>query len=340
MDYLAWAQCDSGGGRGGWRYGPNYGDSDNSVSQWPVLGLMAAELWGINAPAFVKSELTYWTTKDQVLSGDPTTNPFYGAFDYQPGYGLFTIAETSAGIMELTYCGYDKTYPNITAAEGYINRDWLTNSGWRCNLGNFYGMYAVMKACRLATPTPIKFIANYDGSNGVEWYNGTNEYTDLLLAHQGSDGHWDQWVAPEGVPTDLSTAWAELILEFVPVRVTYTLTVTVLDAVTAGPIAGADVLADGPETHSGTTGTDGKIMFDGIQAGSYQVSASATVHLPSTPQTVLVTSTTDFTIRLHPLNPVPEVPLGTIVALASMLIALVGYFTIPKFRRGQKNLNL
>ena len=57
VDYLAWAQNEGPNGRGGWRYGPNYSSSDNSVSQWPVLGLMAAELWGINAPTWVKSEL-------------------------------------------------------------------------------------------------------------------------------------------------------------------------------------------------------------------------------------------------------------------------------------------
>ena len=62
VDYFAWAQNDAstGNSRGGWRYGANYGSSDNSVSQWPVLALISAEQWGINAPAFVKTELNYW----------------------------------------------------------------------------------------------------------------------------------------------------------------------------------------------------------------------------------------------------------------------------------------
>ena len=60
---------ESGGGRGGWRYGANYSDSDNSVAQWPVLGLIAAEQWGIYAPDWVKSELNYWVNYVQNANG-------------------------------------------------------------------------------------------------------------------------------------------------------------------------------------------------------------------------------------------------------------------------------
>jgi hypothetical protein len=301
VDFLAWAQCDAPSAyRGGWRYQPNEGDADNSLSQWPVLGLMAAELWGINASAFVKSELQYWTTYSQNLVGNYNTNYFYGSFDYMPGVNFNSIAETAAGILELTYCGYDKTYSNITAAEGYIVRDWLTNSGWRVNIGNFYAMYAVMKACRLATPAPIEFIANYTGSPTIEWYNGTSQYADQLVTSQGIDGHWDQWVAPEGVATDLSTAWGVLILEFVPVRVEYTLTVHVVDANTNSPISGANVLAVGPQNRSGTT-DGGTVIFNGTQAGNYVLYASKPGYT-SASVNVSLTKDTETTIRLTPLT--------------------------------------
>ena len=278
VDWLAWAQNEAGTGRGGWRYDPNSADSDNSNTQWPVLGLMAAELWGINAPAFVESELlNYWVPYTQNLAGNYSTNYFYGAFGYGDSYwgptGLETIAETSAGILELTYCGVDKTDPRIMAAQGYIARDWLTNSGWRCNIGNFYAMYAVMKACRLVTPTPIEFIANYTGDPSIEWYNGSGKYADELVTNQCSDGHWDQWVAPESVATELSTAWGVLILEFVPVRVEYTLTVHVVDANTNSSISGANVMAVGPQNRSGVT-DGGTVVFYKTQAGSYTVTAS------------------------------------------------------------------
>jgi len=46
VDYLAFAQSDpyTVEYRGGWRYYGNIGESDNSVSQWPVIGMEAAEV--------------------------------------------------------------------------------------------------------------------------------------------------------------------------------------------------------------------------------------------------------------------------------------------------------
>jgi len=302
IDWIAWAQTDDGSGnrRGGWRYGPNYGDSDNSISQWPVLGLMTAALWGINAPAFVKSELAFWVAADQNLAGTPATNSLYGSFDYQPGAYFNSIAETATGIMQLTYMGVDKNDPRIIAAEGYINRDWTTNSGWRVNLGNFYGMYAVMKAARLATPTPIEFISNYDGTPGVEWYNGAGQYTDLLIANQYSDGHWEQWASPEWVPSELCTAWGELILEFVPVVVTYDLTITVTDPPPLIPVVGAQVTVVGPETRIGFTDINGQVTFYNLQAGSYQITIIASGFISPPPQTVLLVGDVTLTFDLPP----------------------------------------
>jgi hypothetical protein len=313
VDYLAWAQDIGPYGRGGWRYGPQYSSSDNSVGGWPVMGLMAAELWGIPAPAFVKSELLNWTAYDQNLVGtwDPTSidyNYYYGAFGYTDPTVIDSIAETAAGILQLTYCGVPETDSRIVAAEGYIVRDWLTSSGWEVNFGWLYAMYGVMKACRLATPTPIEFIANYTGSPTIEWYNGTGEYADALVTNQSLDGHWDQWGSPpEDLPTDLSTAFADLILEFVPVKVTYSLTVTVEDATNNNPIVGAAVQAVGPENDSGNTGSNGQITFPTVQAGSYQVNASASGYSPSG-TTVSLTSNTAVTIKLSPTTVTPTTP--------------------------------
>lgn len=46
------------------------------------------------------------------------------------------------------------------------------------------------------------------------------------------------------------------------------------------------------------------------------------------------TDTNRITITLN--NVVPEVPLGTIVASAAMIVALVGYIAIPKFRKSRQ----
>jgi len=58
-DFLSFAQNepDVGEWRGGWRYGPNYEQSDMSVTQWPVIGLEAAEFnFGTVVPPYVSSD--------------------------------------------------------------------------------------------------------------------------------------------------------------------------------------------------------------------------------------------------------------------------------------------
>jgi len=204
------------------------------LSQWPVLGLMASQSWGLNVPPWVKAELIKWATADQILSGNYSTNAQYGSFDYQIGRGLGTPADTATGILELTYCGVDVTDPRMIAAEGYLVRDWNPNGlspnggdfGWNWNIGDLYDMYAVMKACRLTemsgAPSQITFVENYTGYPSIEWYNGTGEYADSLLANQGPahgwpNGTWNNWVnAAEGgdISFDLGTAWGSLILEY------------------------------------------------------------------------------------------------------------------------------
>lgn len=326
VDYLAYAQNDPSSGtyRGGWGYSENSGSSDNSNTAWPVLGLMAAELWGINAPPFVKNELNYWVATCQDLTGNSTSNSQYGSFGYYDHVVYGGVADTSSGILQLTYIGAPSTNASIIAAEGYINKMWLVNDGvWNVNIGNLYAMYAAMKAFREATP-PIQFVANYNGTNGVEWYNGTGQYADSLIANQNSDGHWINWMSwaeSSYFSNDLSTALAVLILEFIPVRVTYSLTVTVEDATNNNPIAGAAVQAVGPETYSGNTGSNGQITFNSVQAGSYQVNASASGYL-SSGITVSVTSNTAVTIKLSPTTLTPLKPVGGEVEPVNTLMVL------------------
>jgi hypothetical protein len=346
VDYLAWAQNENGAGRGGWRYQPNYGDSDNSVTQWPVLGMGAAELWGINAPAWVKSELLdYWLNTTQNFIGTYKTNNYYGAFGYGDSSwgptGIESVAETAAGIIDLTYSGVPKTDYRIKAAQGYLVKDWLTtggSTGWDVHMGNLYAMYAVMKACRLATLTPIKFIANYTGYPTIEWYNGTNQYADQLLTHQGVDGRWDNWkAAPDSIHTDLSTAWGVLILEYVPVVVKYNLEVNVVVTNTNNPIPGANVVAEGPNTYSDVT-DGGKVTFSDIQAGTYNVTATAIGYLPAS-QFVDVNKNTTITLKMKPGAVIPEVPLGAITASISMIAAVLAYFFWPRKKRLEHHIS-
>ena len=316
VDFLAWAQVDLGSGEGGWTYNPgdNYtGGADNSNSGWPTMGLLAAQLWGINASAFVKSQLSIWITTCQDLTGNSTSNANYGSFGYGSADDILGgVPEAAIGIAELTYVGAYSTNASIIAAEGYINRMWNVNDGgWNVNIGSLYAMYAVMKACREALP-PIQFIANYDGTPGVEWYNGTGQYADSLIANQSAGGSWniwEPWDESDAFSTDLSTAFGTLILEpyVVNIATKYTLTVTVEDATNNNPITGAAVQAVGPESMSGSTLSNGQITFISVQAGTYLVNASASGYLPSG-TTVSVTSNTAVTIKLSPTTVTPPPP--------------------------------
>jgi hypothetical protein len=201
VNFYAWAQNDasSGTARGGWRYTPNTEDSnpwgptsDNSVSQWPVLGLMAAQEWEIYAPTWVKSELlNYWLAYSQ----DPST----GGFIYSEGSGP-SFAMTAAGLIELTYCGVPTTDPRWIAARNYIGNNWGSD-----NLGNMYAMYAVMKAAMTAQPGVISDFAVHD------WQEEYDDY--LVNVSQIPPGYWPA-TGRDTAPTEiLATEWALLILE-------------------------------------------------------------------------------------------------------------------------------
>ncbi len=129
--------------------------------------------------------------------------------------------------------------------------------------------------------------------------------------------------------------------------INYSLTVTVVDAISNDPIAGAAVQAVGPGTYSGTTASNGQITFSSVQAGSYQVTASASGYSPSTIP-VSVTSNTAITIELssptiggevEPVN-IPIVLLAAIEGIISeywmALLAVGAIATLIIFKRRRK----
>jgi uncharacterized repeat protein (TIGR01451 family) len=200
-DWFAWGQNDdwSGWARGGWRYQPNSGDSDNSNTQFPVLGLIAAEdNWGIAVPNWVKDELlTYWLSSTQNSEG---------AFGYSSPDSMPNVGKTGAGIMDLVWGGAPVTGTQVVSASQYIEIHWndpldMNNQGG--NVGDYYAMYAVKKGSQVAD-------IHYYGP-----YLWDYEYTSYLLGVQSPDGSFDedpslgQWFnnwQPMG------TSWAVMIL--------------------------------------------------------------------------------------------------------------------------------
>jgi len=220
VDWVSWAQNDEQNyGVGGWTYGayddgaliqPAYNitrepeRSDNCVSQWAVLGLMsaAAPPWGINAPSWVTTELRKWLTHSQ----DPG-----GCFHYSgpdQDYDRINIANTAAGLIELTYCGVTTDDERWVNASRCICEKWNETSD--DNIGNLYAMYGVMKAAMTADDDPIK-----KGLQPVKTFCGHDwqeEYDHWLVKdpRQNANGSWSPGPYSDYV---LATEWALLILQ-------------------------------------------------------------------------------------------------------------------------------
>ncbi|MDY7032862.1 MAG: PKD domain-containing protein [Thermodesulfobacteriota bacterium] len=169
VDFIAYAQREgTSGNAGGWRYSPNYGSSDNSVSQWPALGVGEAERapWSINAPAWVKTRLQIWINYSQCSTG---------GFGYTSACYWTNCAKTGAGIIEMVYAGGGG---NLTNAVNFIANNWGSTSSDYGNIGDHYAMYAVKKGMEYANLSTV---------GGHDWQE---EYNQWLVNNQYSSGTW------------------------------------------------------------------------------------------------------------------------------------------------------
>jgi hypothetical protein len=194
-DLLSYAQNEADPYRGGWRYGPNSGSSDMSVTQWPVIGLEASEFNPdfsglIAVPEWVKTEL-----RDNFLIYDQASD---GGFGYTSPSSS-NVPRTGAGLACHAWVGLSERDAPVQAAINFLNSAWEW-SEWEGNLGNFYTMYAVNKGMRGFNPD-IEMIGSHD------WYS---EYANWLISNQAIDGGWTDccWFWSR----DLTTAAGVLIL--------------------------------------------------------------------------------------------------------------------------------
>ena len=225
VDFFAWGQVDANRGvyRGGWRYYANYSSSDMSTTQWPPLGMMAAEEnMGSTVPQFVRDELIYFLDYTQHTACD-TNN---GGFGYSGDINMPNCTKAGAGIICHEFLGTPLTDPKVESAIGFLYRHWNdTGDSWDYQrlLGNSYGMYAAMKAMRIPEPD-ITHITEYNcaipsqTTNSFDWYYSPNTAPREGLAHyivrtQQANGSWDDVLpAPNPVYDEFSTGWRVLIL--------------------------------------------------------------------------------------------------------------------------------
>lgn len=213
VDYFAFGQSDPSTGiyQGGWRYYANYGNSDQSTTQWPVIASLFASEMGVTAPAFVKSELTNWVNYIQNMNSG---SPFYGAAGYTgpapSGYG--EMNETGALLIMQSYLGWDTSNPRVAAALSFINDNWQSvANGWDGNFGQPYAMWALYKGLEMTIglDNMSSFITNLhanpgDLDNPNHGWNWWEDYCDYLVNSQLADGSWNghyNW------PGSLATPW-------------------------------------------------------------------------------------------------------------------------------------
>lgn len=239
VDFFAWGQVDSGSGRGGWRYYANYSGSDMSTTQWPPLAMLAAEEnMGCTVPQFVRNELVNFL--DYVQSGDMDNDN--GNFGYSSKDDMPNITKTAAGIIchefiRLTPSSSQAERdakmvalladPKVQSAIGFIYRHWNDlGTCWDYTKlhGNSYGMYGLMKACRIPQPDILE-ITEYaysdtpphQTSNTFDWYYTPAGQTQQGLASycvatQQGDGSWDDTVGCNQVHDAFCTGWRILVL--------------------------------------------------------------------------------------------------------------------------------
>lgn len=206
VDFLAYAQIDGGPGRGGWRYGVfnnSSGYGDNSVAQWPVLGLVAAQQWGITAPAWVKSEMEFWVTYIQNMNGGS---------GYETPNSIVNVAKTGGLLVEFYYLGDERTTPRAAQAIHYLDTNWnIGLSSWDGNKGHPYAMFSVFKGLELMQVPSIPNAPATPDTPAGDWWG---DYSDYLVGTQsipaaglgfwGGYYYWGQYLA---------TPWNIVILQ-------------------------------------------------------------------------------------------------------------------------------
>jgi hypothetical protein len=383
INYMVNAQVDEGEGvvagstyYGGWYYEAGEMYSDNSNTQFALMGLRAADsaLGGGIVPS------TTWDKAilcEQHCQNDPTvndeawaqnpSNPSHddGGFVYVPdgwslsdvGYYGSTGSHTALGCWNYIMCGLVQTDYRVGRALDWLKLNYQYDENPNEHNWPFYYYYAwaFSKAMRLASPASnlIGGVRDPTADGYPEetpsWYY---DFAWYLTGTQHVDGtFYDNPSEAASWGPNIDTMFAILVLEGA-VGIPMADTVTVYTGDVTGIIGGSatlsavltDKLTGAPienepiiftlqgKTVSAMTGPDGvatALMTIDPPGGVYTVEAS----FPGDISRRLNPSSDSrpFTVPIQGV--IPEVPLGTIMASAVMMIALVGYFAVPKFRK-------
>ncbi|TPW12517.1 MAG: hypothetical protein FD127_2593 [Acidimicrobiaceae bacterium] len=189
---------------GGWHYNYNAGSNDSSASHWWGIGVLAAQVWGLDAPQWVKDQ--QWNVGVPLMQAYPGDCHFGYTGNPNPAWDDATNV-TAAGLILISADGKAKTEARFSCAEGYLN------ARYNSSMGNFYTMYQVAKAMRtakngLGQTSEIGLLAGT-----TDWYAG---YADHLIANQIAGGT-GKFTATAGttagyIVDDMASSWGVIIL--------------------------------------------------------------------------------------------------------------------------------
>jgi hypothetical protein len=157
--------------QGAWRYLPDSGDADLSVTVCQMMALRSARNTGILVPKSAIDLSTAYVKACQDL--------MEGWFRYQKqgngGGGVQGFARTAAGVCALNAAGIYNT-PEVKAGLEFLLRNKPGNGFGRPDIHYFYGHYYAVQAMWTA-----------GGNYWQEWFPAIR---DELLARQNPDGSW------------------------------------------------------------------------------------------------------------------------------------------------------
>jgi len=198
MDSLVWGQTDGGG----WDYELTIyrGRSDNSISQWPTVGLMALDkVYGLRPPAFVSACNVDWL----VSSHEPIT----GAFGYDGPTSEDDANSLNGshpgGLGQLTWQGFQPGHRWWRRGMGRLadGMDEISSSQ------RIYAYFSIFKALHLNQSGQIVMLPD-----GRDWWRDPEVgLRDRLLEMQEEGGGWPdtQWLRPS-----IGSAW--VLMMFAP----------------------------------------------------------------------------------------------------------------------------
>lgn len=224
VDWLASAQVTAGTGTGAWYYYKGAGDyGDQSATGWVGMGLgYAAHSMDCTIPADTLTRLATWNDFIQSTAPDAT----FGGAAYTNSYlGWYNVYKTGHLLFNRSLCGDTVATQRVQDALTFMTAHWAdkTNGyyssndyGWRGDPANG------LKPSYIATAAAMKgFTAlGIETFNGIDWYQ---DFSDVIVANQLADGHWEGGGYDENDSTLRSTCWALLTLlkgsSYIPPRV-------------------------------------------------------------------------------------------------------------------------